>query len=201
MLAVLPSRYWNFCLNDGIIGLLSSEFMDYARFENYYSEFKHKIYSYLFYRSGRNRELAEDLTAEVFLKALEKIERYDEERSFKTWIYAIAHNHLIDYFRKNKKQVDLEEVEDFLASDMRTEEVLDHRLAAEQVAELLPVLSDKERDIVLLRYHQDLSTRDIAEQYDESEGNVRVLLHRAIGKMNKKAQVLFLSFLLFFLSL
>lgn len=172
--------------------------MDYSRFEQYYEEFQHSIYSFLFYRSGRNREVAEDLTGEVFLKALEKLNQFDEARSFKSWIYAIAHHHLIDYYRQGKERVDMEEVEGVLESDLKTETVLDQRLAAEQVAELLDSLTETERDMVLLRYQQDIPTREISQICDESEGNVRVMLHRAIAKMNKKAAVLFPSFLLFF---
>jgi RNA polymerase sigma-70 factor, ECF subfamily len=145
--------------------------------------------------------VAEDLTAEVFLKALEKIEKFDEERSFKSWIYAIAHNHLIDHYRKAKESVDLEDVEGVLESDLRAESALDQRLAAEQVAELLTHLSEYERELVLLRYTQQLPIKEVAQVCDESEGNVRVILHRAIAKMNKKAAVLFTSILMFFLSL
>lgn len=175
--------------------------MQYQDFEKHYDKFKHKIYSYLYYRSGRNVELAEDLSSEVFLKALEKFHTFKEGSSFQSWIYAIAHNHLVDYFRKNKESVDIEVLENVLKSDRDSRSSLLRREAAEQVQELLVNLSDEERDILLLRYHQDLPMRDISEIVDRAEATVRVIVHRAMKKMKKQAAltistlILIISFL------
>ncbi|MDP2691514.1 MAG: RNA polymerase sigma factor [bacterium] len=165
--------------------------MDYSDFERYYHEYKHKIYSYLYYRSGRDKALAEDLVSEVFLKALEKFHTFVEEKSFQSWIYAIAHNHLIDHFRKNKmKKVDLEAMENVLEAEQDTQVMLRKRITAEHVGELLGYLSDVEREIILLRYHQGLPLKAIADIVDMTETGLRVRVHRALGKMRKKYEVM-----------
>lgn len=168
--------------------------MKYAEFEQYYDQYKHKIYTYLYYRSGKNKERAEDLTSEVFLKALEKFHTYKPESSFQSWIYAVAHNHLVDFFRKNKEaHVDLEDVENLLESSIDTKSLLRKRVATEQVVEMLDSLSDREREIVLLRYQQELPMRDIAEIVDEQETNVRVTIHRALAKLKKRYAAIYAS--------
>jgi len=175
--------------------------MKYKEFEKYYDEFKHKIYSYLYYRSGRNKGLAEDLTAEVFLKALEKFHTFKKDSSFQSWIYAIAHNHLIDYFRRSKELVDIDLLENVIESDTDSKNVLIKRLAVEQTEELLEYLSDEEKEIVLLRYHRELSMREIGDIVDKEETTVRVIIHRAIGKMRKKYDVLYAIVVLIFITL
>ena len=175
--------------------------MKYKEFAKYYEEFKHKIYSYLYYRSGRNKDLAEDLTAEVFLKAFEKFHTYKEGSSFKSWIYAVAHNHLVDHYRKNRESVDLELIENVVESEMDTRVLLEKRLAVEQAEELLEYLTDEEREIVLLRYHRDLSMREIGDVVDKEEVTVRVMVHRALGKMRKKYDVLYALITLIFITL
>jgi len=150
--------------------------MQYADFEQHYDQFKHKIYTYLYYRSGKNKELAEDLTSEVFMKALEKFHTYRKDSSFQSWIYAIAHNHLIDYFRKNKPIVDMEDVKNILHGDTDSRSVLTKRIASEQVSHLVMFLTDTERDVVLLRYQQQLPMKAISEITDKGEATVRVIL-------------------------
>lgn len=173
--------------------------MNPSEFEVYYDQYKHKIYSYLYYRSGKNKELAEDLTSEVFMKALEKFESYKKDSSFQSWIYAIAHNHLIDHFRKDKSTVDLEVVENILESDGDARSSLMRRVAAEQVQELLSYLTDEEREIVLLRYHSDLPMQDIADIVGKPDTTVRVVIHRALSKLRKRYAVIYASFILAFL--
>ncbi|MGE3279116.1 MAG: RNA polymerase sigma factor [Candidatus Altimarinota bacterium] len=169
--------------------------MNYPEFEAYYDQYKHKIYSYLYYRSGRNKELAEDLTSEVFMKALEKFESYKPDSSFQSWVYAIAHNHLVDHFRKDKgAKVDLDEVENILESDGDARSSLMKRVASEEVQELLSYLSDEEREIVLLRYQQELPMQDIADIVGMPDSTVRVVIHRALAKLRKRYAVIYASF-------
>lgn len=174
--------------------------MQPSAFEAYYHEYKHRIYSYLYYRSGRNRELAEDLTSEIFLKALEKFSTYQEDKSFKSWIFTIAHNHLIDHFRKTKTTVDLADVENVLsADDDQVKSLLERRIAHEQLGQILDSVSDEEREILLMRYHQGLPTKQIADIVDREEGNVRVIIHRALSKLQKQYLALFPLLSLLFL--
>jgi RNA polymerase sigma-70 factor (ECF subfamily) len=168
--------------------------MNPSEFEAYYDQYKHKIFSYLYYRSGKSRELAEDLTSEVFMKALEKFDSYKRDSSFQSWIYAIAHNHLVDHFRKDRQTVDLEHVENILESDGDAKSSLTKRVASEEVQELLTYLSDEEREIVLLRYQQELPMQDIADIVGMPDSTVRVVIHRALAKLKKRYAVIYASF-------
>lgn len=175
----------------------------YADFLPHYDQYKHKIFSYLYYRCGRNKEIAEDLTSEVFLKALEKFYTFKKDSSFQSWIYAIAHHHLIDYFRKEsgKETVDLEEVDNLLMAEDDVKSALTRRVAAEEVEMLLSHLSDEEREILLLRYHDDLPMKDIAESVGKPEPTIRVTIHRALMKLRNRFAAIYASyFITFFLS-
>ncbi len=172
--------------------------MEPDQFEKYYDQFKHKIYNYLYYRSGRNAELAEDLTSEVFMKAFEKFHTYKPDSSFQSWIYAIAHNHLIDFFRKNKPTADIEPLENVLKSDADVTDVTQKRFAKEQIAEMIQILSPDERDMLLMRYHQDMSTKEIAEIVDKPDSTVRVTIHRSFAKLKKQFGYLAALFLSLF---
>ena len=152
----------------------------------YYKEHVEKIYNYLFYRTGRNKSVAEDLTQEVFLKALEKIDRFDPDfSSFNSWIYAIARNHLIDHYRVQKVETSLEKVKEFLHSDYS----IPKAFAAKQ--EVLIQLSRLEeipaayQDIITLKYINEFSNDEIAKILEKEPGTVRVLLHRALAALKK----------------
>lgn len=160
--------------------------MEPSDFAVYYDQYKDKIYSYLFYRTGKNRQLAEDLASEVFLKALEKFHTYRTDSSFQSWIYAIAHNHLVDHFRKTRTTVDLEDVENVLAGESDPKSILVKRVAAEQVTEMLEYLSDEEKEIILMRYHADMPMKDIADIVDKPDATIRVTLHRSLAKLRKR---------------
>jgi len=173
--------------------------MKHTDFLPHYEQFKHKIYSYLYYRSGKNRELAEDLTSEVFLKALEKFHTFKKDSSFQSWIYAIAHNHLVDHFRKDKgSTIDLDIVENVVVSEGDVKSILKRRVAAEQVEHLLEFLSDEEKEIVLLRYRQQLPMKDIADIVGKAEATIRVIIHRALAKLKKRYAAIYISILFFF---
>lgn len=71
-------------------------------FNKIYKTFKDKIYNYFLFKTNFDKELSEDLTEEVFEKVIENINSLKDENNLKVWIYRIAHNKLVDYFRKKK---------------------------------------------------------------------------------------------------
>ena len=84
--------------------------MNKRAFEKFYEANVDRIYRYVFFRVGQNQEIAQDLTSEIFIKALNAFERYDEKVSRSSWIYTIAHNHLANYYRDRKVASDIEDV-------------------------------------------------------------------------------------------
>ena len=78
------------------------------KFKHYYCQYKDKIFTYFYYRVNFNQALAEDLTSDVFIKALKAFKRFEADKSFQAWIYAIARNHLINHYRVATREVQLE---------------------------------------------------------------------------------------------
>jgi len=144
----------------------------------HYVRFKDKIYSYFWYRTGMQKELAEDLTQEIFLKAWNKFSTFDTNQSFQAWIYRIAHNHLVDYYRGRKVELGEEELINHGVSDKQSW----------QLWQMLDELPEEERELVSLKYLQGFSYREIAEILETTEGSARVTVHRIMKKLQAKHQ-------------
>ncbi|MFC1748437.1 RNA polymerase sigma factor [Pseudomonadota bacterium] len=150
-------------------------------FPAYYNTFFEKIYRYIFFRVGRKKELAEDLTSDIFLKAYEHYDTFDHEKSFSVWIYRIAHNHLIDHYKKSKKEtVPVEDKEYELGEESKIEKEIDIKLDLEKVSKILDKIQEKQRELVIMKYFNDLTNREIAQVMSQTEEYIRVLNHRAI---------------------
>ncbi len=165
-------------------------------FDPLYTANVEPIYRYLLRRT-LVREIAEDLTSTVFMKALESIRSFDPSlANFRTWLYRIARNSLIDHYRSPaRKTQDIETVWD-LASDevvsLETERTID----AAELHRALATLKPATREIVMLRIWDDLSYKEIASLTGTSEGNAKVIFSRAIAELRTKLPS-FLLLLLF----
>ena len=151
-------------------------------FIGYYNKYKDKIYVYFLYRVGFNRELAEDLTSDVFLKALKSFETFDQDRSFQSWIYAIAHNHLVNHYRVANREVELTENIASKQSDHKKVE-LDYEL--EIVLREINNLEESDKEILLMRFIDQLSNAEIAELLDKEDGAVRTKISRSLAKLRE----------------
>lgn len=159
--------------------------ISYNQFLKYYWEYHEKIYRYLYFRSYEDRELAEDLTSETFLKAFEKIDTFNPEYSFSSWIYTIARNTLIDHFRKNSPNitVSIEPYEESIESDIDLEIELDSKLTGNQLLKYVYQLPQNLQEIVILKYFNDYQNSEIQKMLDLNPNTLRVNLHRAIKKL------------------
>lgn len=138
----------------------------------------------LTYRMLNNRGEAEDAAQEAFLRAYANLDRYDQQRSFKTWLLSIASNHCIDRIRRRRLTwLSLEEPlppHPALTSDAPNPEdaTLDHERSAE-IQKLLDELSPDYRVAVVLRYWYDYSYAEIAEMLGTTESAIKSRLFRA----------------------
>jgi RNA polymerase sigma-70 factor (ECF subfamily) len=156
-------------------------------FPAYYSTFFEKIYRYIFFRVGREKELAEDMTSDIFLKAYESFENFDHDKSFSVWIYKIAHNHLVDHYRKARKEiVPLEDAENELKTDENPVSYIDLKFDLEQISLALQSMQEKQKEMIILKYFNDLQNKEIAEILGIKEEHARVLQHRAISALKSK---------------
>ena len=132
---------------------------------------KDRLFNYIFF-IVRSRELAEDLFQETFVKAIVTLQqgRYVNDGKFSAWITRIAHNLVIDQFRveRNENLISNDETEFDLLNDARLSEgTVENRMVNEQVLcdvrALIDELPDCQREVVFMRYYQDLSFKDIAD--------------------------------------
>lgn len=162
---------------------------DRSKFASHYQKYFEKIYNYIYFRTGNNQSLAEEFTQEVFLKALENFDSFDESSDFGTWIYRIAHNHIIDHYRKRKiEKTDLETVENTLqvsknAQDSFIKEI-ETKLAMKNVTKGIEKLSDIHRELIILRYINEYEIEEIASIINKDHNYVRVNIHRALQKLH-----------------
>jgi RNA polymerase sigma-70 factor, ECF subfamily len=160
-------------------------------FLKFYEEEREVVYNFILGRV-RNRQEAEDMLSEVFIRAIRFEKGGGEVTHIRGLIYRIARNLIIDYYRGKKKDrllvsihTDREEkgvieVPDTVPS---VDELFDRELVADEIRELLSRLREESREIIEFRYFQQLEIVEIAEILEKSEGAVRVQIHRALREL------------------
>lgn len=141
-----------------------------------------RIYNYFRYRLGDNN-LAQDLTSITFEKAWRARERYRRDlAAFSTWLLTIARNVATDHLRRHRAELSYDVLRDVPSPDL-PEEAYARRAELEALGALLARLSDRERELVALKYGAQLNNREIARQVGMSESNVGTTLHRIVSRL------------------
>jgi RNA polymerase sigma-70 factor (ECF subfamily) len=158
---------------------------------------KDRVYNYILL-IVRNREMAEDIFQETFMRAIMTIKqgRYMENGKFSSWICRIAHNQIIDIYRRerNEKTVSNEEYEeqDLFNDAKLCEENIEDKMVREQVLQdvnnLMLHLPDEQREVVYMRYYQDLSFKEIADITGVSINTALGRMRYAVMNMRRMAQ-------------
>lgn len=154
-------------------------------FGQLYEVYFDKIYRYLVIRIGSKAE-AEDMTQQVFLKALKSISSFKWKGvSFSAWLFRIAHNLAVDYFRKKAKQatVPIDDLPVMANGDPQT--LAEQRHDIEQLISATSRLTDMQREVISLRFTAEMSIAQVAEVMGKSEGAVKALQHSAIIALRK----------------
>lgn len=160
-------------------------------FEKFYQTHFDKVYRFVFFRCG-NRELAEDLVSEIFMKALDHFEAYDEKRGRSAWIITIAKNHLANYWRDRKETISLDsgppnEEEGEMGDDSQwlksSLAVFNRQAETNMVYEVLAKLPPEEAEIVTLHYLIGYNYAEIAAMKNSTQGAIKVAAHRIIKKL------------------
>jgi RNA polymerase sigma-70 factor (ECF subfamily) len=146
-----------------------------------------KIYRYIVLKIGDRTE-AEDMTQQVFLNALQSISSYRfKGMPFSSWLYRIAHNQVVDYFRKQSKRatVPLDESLPIPATDGDPQVLAEKKIVFEEVIVAARKLTDAQREVISLRFAGELSIAEAAVAMGKSEGAVKALQHSAIVALRK----------------
>jgi RNA polymerase sigma factor (sigma-70 family) len=154
-------------------------------FEQMYDTYMPKIYRYISYRTG-SQSVAEDLTSDVFEKALKHFDTYRKERASQaTWLTTIARNTVTDHFRKESR-VQVVREDDAPEEESGEPPVDDQVERLEEVRQLrlcLAVLPQLDQDIISLKFGAGLNNREIARALSVSESNVGTRLFRSVRRL------------------
>jgi RNA polymerase sigma-70 factor (ECF subfamily) len=152
-----------------------------TRFAELYDAYVRSVYNFIYYKT-HHKETAEDLTSDTFFKALKNIRQFDQSRSFRSWLFTIAHNTVRDHYRSARPTTDIDDVWDLAdTDDMVRDTETKHALA--EVQKHLGKLTTAQREILILRLWQDLSYKEIADIVGKSEGNCKMIYSRAIAQL------------------
>lgn len=139
-----------------------------------------------------NEAIAQDLTQETFFRAWRFISSKNgaiKIKSFKAFLYRIANNLVIDYYRKKKETISLEDIQEKeLIVQARQEEEVEARIEKAAMEKHLDELKDEYRQILLYRYVDDLSVSEISEIIGKTKDNVSVTIHRALKSLRKQME-------------
>lgn len=163
--------------------ILQAKRGDEQSFGQLYELYFEKIFKFIYFRVS-HKEVAEDLTEEVFIKAWQKIGHVKEE-SFAGWLYQIAKNRVIDYYRQKKITIDLDEISNILETDDDLSGDANALIEHQIFIGLLKQLTPEQQIIIKLKFIEDLDNDEIAELISKSEGSIRVVQHRAIQKLQE----------------
>jgi RNA polymerase sigma-70 factor (ECF subfamily) len=127
------------------------------------------------------RDIASDVTQEIFIKIYHNLDKFREERNFSSWVFTISRNYCIDYWRKNKKYLlNSQELDEKISTGQPTPE--DNLIKESEIEILRKKISQLEpelRLILILRDIHDLSYQEIAERFSIPEGTVKSRINRA----------------------
>ncbi|MBU1130876.1 sigma-70 family RNA polymerase sigma factor [Patescibacteria group bacterium] len=154
-------------------------------FSRLYDKYIKKIYNFVYYRT-HHKETAEDLTSQTFTKCLENLNKFsDKKGTFSSWLYQIARNTVIDYYRTFKKETDIDDVWDLQTDDDAPRDV-DTKMKLEKIAEYLKLLDKEQRDLIIMRIWDGLSYKEIAAIAKKSEASLKMMFSRTIKRLKEK---------------
>ena len=158
---------------------------DEAALGELYDRYAPRIYAYVYRRVG-DAFLAEDLTGDVFVRVIQAIqaERF-WHTSFQAWLYRIAHNLVVDHFRKQSPVAELELDEGLVAAEDDPVSAVAERLSYGQVKAAISRLTPDQQQVLALRFGEGMKAREVAAVIGKSVGAVEALQHRALAALRR----------------
>ena len=163
-----------------------------------YDRYIDRIYKFIYLKTS-SREIAEDITSEVFYKAMNSIGSFrskEETASFKSWIYTIANNKVIDFYRTKKQVSDIEECYNLWTHKDFSWDV-DNKDKVNKVLDFLETLKVDQKEVILLRIWEDLSYKEISEITGKSLDNCKKIVSRNLKNIQANFILILLIILIF----
>lgn len=151
-----------------------------------YETFQPQVYSYLYYRTG-DHHVAQDLTADVFVKLLRSLPGYQQRHtgSFRAWLFEIARNAAVDYFRRANLRQNTELSEEVVDHQPAPETIAERRLNNELLRRALRRLTPDQCDVVVLRFLADMPIAEVAQVLNKSESAIKNLQLRGLAALQQ----------------
>lgn len=163
-----------------------------SEFSQLYDQYFPKIYRFIYYRTS-HRETAEDLTALVFTKALEKIDKFKSETgNFSAWIYKIAYHTVIDHYRTRHEHQNISEHTE-LYHEENIIDNMDNKELLNKVAHALSKLTPEQKNIVIMRVWDELPYEKISEIIGKSTAACKMSFSRSIKYLRATLYIILLS--------
>jgi RNA polymerase sigma-70 factor (ECF subfamily) len=161
---------------------------DEAALGELYDRYAPRIYAYVYRRVG-DAFLAEDLTGDVFVRVIQAIqsERF-WHTSFRAWLYRIAHNLVVDHFRRQSSVVELELDEGLVTAEDDPASAVAERLSHGQVKAAISRLTPDQQQVLALRFGEGMKAREVADVIGKSVGAVEALQHRALAALRRAVE-------------
>jgi len=158
-------------------------------FEELYKKTFVPLFRYVYFRV-KNKEIAEDLLQTVFIKAWQKITSLNQQNdNLLPWLYTIARNTVIDYYRKPKPlSLDAFENHNFATHSLNIDERLDQQDKLKKVLANLSNLSSDQQEVIILRFINDLTYKEISHILNKKEEAIRALQYRALKSLKQTIQ-------------
>ena len=154
-----------------------------------YEEYYDRIVRYIFVRINDQIE-AENLGGDVFLKALQALDSYrGHSEQMRAWLFKIAHNLVVDYFRKMSKRKDVSLNDMEVRDRVTVEEVVEVKLEVERLSEALKQLTPAQREVIGLRFFAGLSSAEVGKTLGKNSGAVREMQRAAVETLRKQMYV------------
>lgn len=164
-------------------------------FEEIYDRYADKVYRKCL-SFVKDQAKAEDFTHDIFLKLIVRVGSFKENSKFSTWLFSITYNYCMDQLRTTKKLAEDELTESIDVID-DADDISEMEMDAKRLREVLEGISHEERTILLMKYQDDFSIKDIADTFGLTESAVKMRLKRTREKLRKKyTEILLFSLLL-----
>jgi RNA polymerase sigma-70 factor, ECF subfamily len=161
---------------------------DGTAFAELYDRHVVRVYRHIYYMANDTSQ-TEDLTAQTFLKAWEAVGRYKERGApFIAWLLRIAHNLTVSHLRARREHGALEDTYVDHKMDRNPEQALEQSSEEKNVREAVLRLRDEQRQVIILRFVEEMDYQEVAQVIGKSVPAVRVIQHRALGNLRKIMQ-------------
>jgi RNA polymerase sigma-70 factor (ECF subfamily) len=162
---------------------------DSEAFGELYDRHVVRVYRHIYYLVGSHAE-AEDLTAQTFLQAWEAIDRYQFRGApFVSWLLRIAHNLAVSYLRSKRERAQLHDGIVDEGSRRDPEAVAERKAEEDLVRRAILELRDEQRQVIILRFIEELEYREVAEIIGKSVAAIRVIQHRALNALRRRLRL------------